>query len=67
MGMAWCRLGAWREHPPHPLRIMTTPRTTTPRLTPDQARAIQQQIRELTNHGQHLAATMIYNEYFPQV
>jgi len=46
---------------------MTTPRTTTPRLTPDQARAIQQQIRELTSHGQHLAASMLYNEHFPQV
>lgn len=46
---------------------MTTLRTTTPRLTPDQARAIQRQIRELTNQGQHLAATILYSEHFPQV
>jgi hypothetical protein len=33
-------------------------------LTPQQARAIREQVKYLTNHGRHLEALNLFNEHF---
>lgn len=36
-----------------------------PTLTAEQKRAVLEQVRELTNHGRHYAASLLYNSIFP--
>jgi len=44
---------------------MNLPASKRPTLTPAQKRAVMQQVRELTNHGRHYAASLLYNSIFP--
>jgi len=44
---------------------MNLPASKRPTLTAEQKRAVLEQVRELTNHGRHYAATLLYNSIFP--
>ncbi len=41
------------------------PATKQPALTQQQKRDVLAQVRELTNHGLHLQASLLYNTHFP--
>ena len=44
---------------------LSHPSHQQPALTAEQKRAILSEIRELTNHGKHLEASILYNTHFP--